>query len=318
MPSCFAVVVSCHSVTRSGGWLSVNMRLTLWLLIAGCPVPALALTQDELDTSRSLWNINGLTDYNYVLQRQCNCIGDARRPGLVQVRGGAITAVSDVETLQPINPSLFRTVDGLFDELQNAIDQSADDIQAEFDSRFNYPTSIWIDFDRGIADEELIYFSRDLHVISIPGDFDGNGVLDIDDLDSLTTAIVTGSIDMRFDVDQSGIIDSQDQIRWVKDLKQTWFGDANLDLEFNSSDMVQVFQSGLYENIEYAGWSDGDWNGDGLFSSADLVTAFQDGGYEQGPREAAVSAVPEPTSLVSTLAGVIGLVMMSNCRRKSV
>ena len=31
---------------------------------------------------------------------------------------------------------------------------------------------------------------------------------------------------------------------WVNDLKNTWIGDANLDLEFNSGDMVQVFVAG--------------------------------------------------------------------------
>ena len=50
----------------------------------------------------------------------------------------------------------------------------------------------------------------------------------------------------------------------------------------------------------------GDFNGDGRFNTGDLVFALADGGYEQGP-VAAVAAVPEPTSLVLTLIGLIGL-----------
>ena len=59
-------------------------------------------------------------------------------------------------------------------------------------------------------------------------------------------------------------------------------GDANRDGLFNSSDLVQVFQRGEYEDqIEgNSTWEDGDWNGDGDFTTADLVLAFQSGGYQ--------------------------------------
>ena len=98
---------------------------------------------------------------------------------------------------------------------------------------------------------------------------------------------------------------------WVNDLKNTWIGDANLNGEFNSGDMVQVFARGKYEKQEAAGWEDGDWNGDTFFSSGDMVAAFVGGGYEKGIKEggpnAAVSAVPEPGSLVLVLIGILAV-----------
>jgi hypothetical protein len=283
--------------------------LAIWLFIVGCPVSALALTQHELDASRSFWDVNGLNDYDYVLQRTCFCISEARRPGLVQVRMGAIATVTDAETLQPLDPLFFRTVDQLFDELQNAIDNSADDIQAEFDNTIGYPTSIRIDFDLFIADEELIYSARDLHVVEKLGDFNRNGLLDVDDLDSLTTAIATGNADVRFDIDQSGVVDLQDRAFWIKDLKHTWIGDANLSGEFTSGDLIDVLAAGTYEADVAAGWAAGDFNGDSRFNSSDLVDALADGGYEQGPR---VAAVPEPSSLFMFVAGLVGI---AACRR---
>ena len=57
-------------------------------------------------------------------------------------------------------------------------------------------------------------------------------------------------------------------------------GDANGDGLFNSADMVQVFQTGEYED-DIAGnstFAEGDWNGDGDFTSSDMVMAFQAGG----------------------------------------
>ena len=102
---------------------------------------------------------------------------------------------------------------------------------------------------------------------------------------------------------------------WVKQLRQTWFGDADLDGEFNSSDLVAVFAANEYEDgIENnSGWDEGDWNADQEFDSSDLVAAFQDGGYEKGPRPE-MNAVPEPASLAILMAGLIGVASVSRSR----
>ena len=59
-------------------------------------------------------------------------------------------------------------------------------------------------------------------------------------------------------------------------------GDANRDGQFNSDDLVLVFQSFEYEDgiVGNSDWSEGDWDGDGDFGSKDLVVAFQFGAYE--------------------------------------
>ena len=62
----------------------------------------------------------------------------------------------------------------------------------------------------------------------------------------------------------------------------SWIGDANLDLEFNSSDMVQVFVRGKYETGEAATFAEGDWNRDGVFDSTDFVNTFALGNYQGG------------------------------------
>jgi hypothetical protein len=58
-------------------------------------------------------------------------------------------------------------------------------------------------------------------------------------------------------------------------------GDANRDRLFNSTDLLTVFQAGLYETQQLAGWADGDWNDTGTFESGDLIEALQTGLYEQ-------------------------------------
>ncbi|MEZ6116301.1 MAG: hypothetical protein R3C28_06980 [Pirellulaceae bacterium] len=97
---------------------------------------------------------------------------------------------------------------------------------------------------------------------------------------------------------------------------KTYFGDANLDREFNSSDLVTVFESGLYETGTLASWSSGDWNGDGEFNSADFVVAFEDGGYEQGPRN--VVTVPEPHANWLVVVGLFAILLqLRNCQQRS-
>ena len=126
-------------------------------------------------------------------------------------------------------------------------------------------------------------------------------------IDELTAAINAGLTDAKFDLDNNGSVDAADRTAWVTVLNNTYFGDSNLDGEFNSSDFVTVFGAGEYED-ETAGnslWAEGDWNGDGDFNSGDFVLAFSGGGYEKGPR--APQAVPEPAAIWLLLAGLFSV-----------
>jgi hypothetical protein len=92
-------------------------------------------------------------------------------------------------------------------------------------------------------------------------------------------------------------------------------GDANIDGLFNSTDLVQVFQRGEYEDtvVGNSTSSGGDWNSDHEFDSGDLVAAFQTGKYEQAG--AATSSVPEPTSWVWMIVGAIGADRLRRVRK---
>ena len=131
-----------------------------------------------------------------------------------------------------------------------------------------------------------------------PGDYDGDGVLTAADIDALTLAVNRGDTSSKYDLNDDQQVDKLDRTFWVEQRKRTYFGDADLDGEFNSGDMVAVFAKGEYEDAlpGNSTWATGDWDGNGEFESGDMVLAFQTGGYEKGPRHEAV-AVPEPGSL---------------------
>lgn len=136
-------------------------------------------------------------------------------------------------------------------------------------------------------------------VMDIPerrGDFDRDGQLTISDIDALSIAIRNEESGLQWDLNSDGTISLDDLTFWVDDKMRTYVGDANLDGEFNSADLVNVFQSAEYEDgiDQNSTWATGDWNANGEFDSADFVAAFQNGGFEQGPRP--VNRVPESSN----------------------
>jgi uncharacterized protein YjbI with pentapeptide repeats len=163
--------------------------------------------------------------------------------------------------------------------------------------------------------------------ISSVGDLDADDTFGAADVDILTHKlnIVWGPVPTfwmpvaAFDLNGDGMVDKTDHRFWVKNIKQTWYGDANLDGEFNSADLVAVLAAGEYETglLLPTSWASGDWNADGRFNSADLVVALADGGYEQGVLTVA-AAVPEPQSILLLVASAIQAAIVSRSRQKSI
>jgi hypothetical protein len=154
---------------------------------------------------------------------------------------------------------------------------------------------------------------------NVLGDFNYNGLLESEDLDALSAQVRSGSDPINFDLNNDRLVDQSDRRNWVSELMNTYFGDSNLDGEFNSQDLIAVFQAGQYEDgiSGNSTWSAGDWDGNGDFDSGDLVFAFQDGGYEKGPRMALIT-VPEPSSCWPGILAIVGTVYRRRSRRLSI
>jgi hypothetical protein len=132
----------------------------------------------------------------------------------------------------------------------------------------------------GTAAAEFRYFQV---IPVLAGDFSGDGVLDASDVNVLGQQIAAATNDASHDLTGDSLVNSDDLGFWVKDVKKTWYGDANLDGEFNSGDLVSVLQAGTFAANLPAGWHQGDWNGDARFDRSDIIVALQDGGYGHGP-----------------------------------
>ena len=111
-------------------------------------------------------------------------------------------------------------------------------------------------------------------------------------------------------------------------------GDANLDGEVSSLDIILALAGNKYETGRIATWEEGDWNnapspefffggapplGDGIFDSNDIVAALASGLYETGPYaatgDAAASTIPEPSNVSFLGFALIALMMNRHAAR---
>ncbi|MCA9199454.1 MAG: CotH kinase family protein, partial [Planctomycetales bacterium] len=111
----------------------------------------------------------------------------------------------------------------------------------------------------------------------ITGDLNHDGQISVLDIDRLCAAIRSGEDNQAFDFQADNRIDQNDLHVFIRDILKTRPGDVNLDGQFDSTDLVLVFQAGEYDDalVRNSSYATGDWNCDQEFDSADFVTVFQ-------------------------------------------
>jgi len=157
-----------RKITLYGIWLAL---LTFGGLLVGCagpvtetesppsPTTPTDLTEVErnLDQMETQWQAQDLSDYRFQFRWQCFCPEDYREPVWITVRDREIASVETVDPdsdVTPLDKSEYRTMDGLFDLIWEGVDQEAYEIRVEYDDALGYPTSLYIDYQANIVDEE--------------------------------------------------------------------------------------------------------------------------------------------------------------------
>lgn len=138
------------------------MRALAFLLVAlsGCSFVFGSGEPGRLSDARDQWADAAIEDYSMTLSRSCFCGPDHLGPFQVEVENGVVVfATRDGEAV-PLDRVL--TVEDLFDLLEEAYDTDAERVDVEYDAAFGFPTSLYIDQSRGIADEEIGYTVTDL------------------------------------------------------------------------------------------------------------------------------------------------------------
>jgi hypothetical protein len=110
-----------------------------------------------LQASQARWSASHVSSYQYRFRWECYCSQDHVRIVDINVTGGVITRVTDVETgarLTGQEAAGYRTIDGLFDFVRGALDQSAASVNGAFDPSLGYPSLVNVDYVAGMADDE--------------------------------------------------------------------------------------------------------------------------------------------------------------------
>jgi hypothetical protein len=149
-------------------------------------------------------------------------------------------------------------------------------------------------------------------------DFDGDGVLDGDDVDALIGGIVAGAYDFYFDLTADGAINNADLSQWLSDAATAngfaapyLLGDANLDGSVNVSDLNALGQNWLgHPNT----WRLGDFNADGIVNAGDLNKIGLNW-LTEIPSAASAARVPEQSAFTLLLFGIMATLLLGHRRR---
>ncbi len=113
--------------------------------------------KSQFEESRLLWNEKGLTHYTYQFNWSCFCLPDYIAPVDIRVEQGEWISILQSESGSPVareDWDRYESIEGLFEILKDAFDQDASHIHAEYHPEYGYPTSVFIDYSKQIADEE--------------------------------------------------------------------------------------------------------------------------------------------------------------------
>ncbi|MEZ6120742.1 MAG: hypothetical protein R3C28_29775 [Pirellulaceae bacterium] len=143
----------------------------------------------------------------------------------------------------------------------------------------------------------------------VHADFNEDDQLDTRDIDELYANFGTALLNP-YDLTDDSAVDQADVDLLVYELLSSVYGDSNLDGKFDSSDLVQVFQAGEFEDAVVANstYATGDWNGDQEFNTSDLVFVFQQGDFRN-------QAIPVPEGNATSLLLMAVLTIIATVRR---
>ena len=144
------------------------------------------------------------------------------------------------------------------------------------------------------------------------GDFDNNGVYDCDDINNLSIQIALQA-DLTFDLNGDGVLDPADVDAWlaIAGAAQLPSGQPYLRGDGNLDGLVDVSDFNIWNVSKYSQtplWCLGDYNTDGVVDGSDF-NVWNSHKFTAADSNAAVSTVPEPSSVWLMLMGVGGVVL---------
>mmetsp|Transcript_24452 Transcript_24452/g.34456 ORF Transcript_24452/g.34456 Transcript_24452/m.34456 type:complete len:491 (+) Transcript_24452:133-1605(+) len=163
--------------------------MALVVLLSSLNSAAAAINADEaltaLTAAKTLWKTSGVNNYQYIQQQLCECLPDQTRPILVRVNpngdiwgqfadlDGDVTPavvekdmVGDIGNMVLVPDSIqLYSFEELFAKIETAINGNYFSLDVTYDAKYGFPTSLNIDQDEQIIDEEFIFTATSFKII---------------------------------------------------------------------------------------------------------------------------------------------------------
>ncbi|SJM92177.1 DUF6174 domain-containing protein [Crenothrix polyspora] len=117
----------------------------------------------QLQAAEIKWQKNRPIHYSYWLQRTCFCPREYNSPIEIRVLNESVQKAMlplDHDLLPLVRMDEALTIKDLFAVIHKALAKKAAKIDVKYDWRYGYPTSIAIDWDKMIADEETYFTAK--------------------------------------------------------------------------------------------------------------------------------------------------------------
>ena len=131
------------------------------------PTPTADDRLAALMENRAKWHRIGAVRYQMLERLSCFCHFDYPHLVAIQVLDNQIVSIRDVWTGAEVTmppPDAFRTVDGVFSLIEDAINSGADEISVKYDQYVGAPTETYIDYHSAAFDDEVGFRISDMTI----------------------------------------------------------------------------------------------------------------------------------------------------------
>lgn len=136
--------------------LHFTLNLFILLVLVSCTKTAEVEPEDALSKQEKIWKDQGITDYEFTLQITCFCIYEYTLPKQIVVRNNEIQTVNGID-YSTLEFETYMTLDEFFDYIRERQSQNPVVEELTFDPEYGFPTYIYFDISKMIADEEVGY-----------------------------------------------------------------------------------------------------------------------------------------------------------------
>ncbi len=157
------------AITGLRGSLDLDAKTSYLIGNVAVPIPNFEKERRILEENRDKWRAAGVSG-SYIFNQHflCFCEQDFGRDVALKVTDGWVEsyAYADQNGEVPVaNRTNYRTVEGLFDLIEEAFNQEYYGVNVVYDEQYGYPLEIDLDHDACTVDEEISFRSSDLRPI---------------------------------------------------------------------------------------------------------------------------------------------------------